>query len=84
MNSFAIDQTNSTIVATPMIWIFILSSVVFTAITFLVYYWMSRRDTTTLLENLASEWDIQAITERFTFRNRRNSDLQVSEAYRLT
>lgn len=85
MNFFAMDEAKSTIIATPMIWIFILSSAALTAITFLLYYWLLHRDSTTFQKlipkgNLASEWNIQAIKRQLTFRNRRDLDLQDSKA----
>ncbi|KAJ5759043.1 Mg2+ transporter protein CorA-like/Zinc transport protein ZntB [Penicillium odoratum] len=43
MNFFAMDEQKSAIVATPMIWIFFLSSVGLTALTFALYYLLEHR-----------------------------------------
>ncbi|RDA86583.1 hypothetical protein CP532_6011 [Ophiocordyceps camponoti-leonardi (nom. inval.)] len=44
MNFFAMDQVNNRIVATPMIWIYIVSIFFFTAATFAFYYWLVQND----------------------------------------
>ncbi|KOS44430.1 hypothetical protein ACN38_g4675 [Penicillium nordicum] len=44
MNFFDMDQTNNRIVGTPMIWIFFVSAAALTTVTFLLYYWLLRRD----------------------------------------
>ncbi|KAI1766161.1 hypothetical protein GGR53DRAFT_235139 [Hypoxylon sp. FL1150] len=44
MNFFDLDQESQRIVGTPMIWIYIVSSVVLTLATFSVYYWVLHHD----------------------------------------
>ncbi|KAJ5512548.1 Mg2+ transporter protein CorA-like/Zinc transport protein ZntB [Penicillium fimorum] len=44
MNFFDMDQANNRIVGTPMIWIFFVSSTALTAFTFLLYFWLLRRN----------------------------------------
>ncbi|RDA93447.1 hypothetical protein CP533_2654 [Ophiocordyceps camponoti-saundersi (nom. inval.)] len=44
MNFFAMDQTNNRIVATSMIWIYIVSILAFTAATVAFYYWLIQHD----------------------------------------
>ncbi|KAF4585777.1 Mg2+ transporter protein, CorA-like/Zinc transport protein ZntB [Ophiocordyceps camponoti-floridani] len=44
MNFFAMDQLNSRIVATPMIWIYIVAIAAFTAATVAFYYWLVKHD----------------------------------------
>ena len=44
MNFFGMDQDNNRIVGTPMIWIFVVSSIILTAATISLYYWLSLRD----------------------------------------
>ncbi|KAJ3495582.1 hypothetical protein NLG97_g3290 [Lecanicillium saksenae] len=44
MNFFAMDQPNSQIVCTAMIWIYIVTTLVFTIVTVIFYYWLLRHD----------------------------------------
>ncbi|KAI0169817.1 hypothetical protein GGR52DRAFT_485037 [Hypoxylon sp. FL1284] len=44
MNFFDLDQESQRIVSTPMIWIYIVSSVLLTLVTFVVYYWVLHHD----------------------------------------
>lgn len=44
MNFFAMDQPNSRIVGTTMIWIYILVTFMFTLVTVIFYYWLLRHD----------------------------------------
>ncbi|TQV95757.1 corA-like mg2+ transporter protein domain-containing protein [Cordyceps javanica] len=44
MNFFAMDQPNSQIVCTAMIWIYIVTTFVFTIVTVIFYYWLLRHD----------------------------------------
>ncbi|PFH62085.1 hypothetical protein XA68_15176 [Ophiocordyceps unilateralis] len=44
MNFFAMDQANGRIVATPMIWIYLVSIVALTAATVAFYYWLVQHD----------------------------------------
>lgn len=65
MNFFAMDQANSRIVGTRMIWIFIISAAAMTAFTFLFYYWLLHRDGFVFRRlvpkvRLVPDWNIQA------------------------
>ncbi|KAJ6785979.1 hypothetical protein PWT90_06274 [Aphanocladium album] len=44
MNFFAMDQPNSQIVCTAMIWIYIVTTFAFTIVTVIFYYWLLRHD----------------------------------------
>lgn len=44
MNFFSMDEANSRIVCTTMIWIYIVATFVFTGITVFFYYWLIRHD----------------------------------------
>ncbi|OAR00331.1 hypothetical protein LLEC1_02057 [Akanthomyces lecanii] len=44
MNFFAMDQPNSRIVCTTMIWIYIVTTFTFTIVTVIFYYWLLRHD----------------------------------------
>ncbi|KAI2781624.1 hypothetical protein F4815DRAFT_69492 [Daldinia loculata] len=44
MNFFDLDSDSKRIISTPMIWIYITSSILLTIITFLVYYWVLHHD----------------------------------------
>lgn len=44
MNFFDLDSDSKRIIGTPMIWIYIASSILLTIITFLVYYWVLQHD----------------------------------------
>lgn len=44
MNFFAMDQPNSQIVCTTMIWIYIVTTFIFTIVTVIFYYWLLRHD----------------------------------------
>ena len=44
MNFFDLDQNAQRIVGTPMIWIYVVSSVMLTVVTFSVYYWVLHHD----------------------------------------
>ena len=66
MNFFAMDKANSRIVGTSMLWIFVVSSVVITAVTFLFYYWLLHRDGVAFRRlapkvSLVPDWNIQAL-----------------------
>lgn len=85
MNFFGMDEAKSAIVATPMIWIFIISSAALTAVTFILYNWLLRRDNSTLDKlapkaNPASEWNMRAIKKQLTFKSRRDSGWEDSKA----
>ncbi|KAK5653980.1 hypothetical protein OQA88_7656 [Cercophora sp. LCS_1] len=44
MNFFDFDEEGGTMVGTGMVWIYVVSSVILTAVTFLFYYWLLHRD----------------------------------------
>lgn len=44
MNFFAMDEEHSRIVGTPMVWIFIISTIFLTLLTFVFYYWLMQHD----------------------------------------
>lgn len=44
MNFFDLDQDSQQIVSTPMVWIYVVSSVMLTLVTFSVYYWVVHND----------------------------------------
>ncbi|CAI7603500.1 unnamed protein product [Penicillium glandicola] len=85
MNFFDMDQTNNRIVGTPMIWIFFVSSIALTAITFLLYYWLLRRDgaafrgLTPKLQRTPS-WTIQGMRRRLTGGTNASIELQACPA----
>ncbi|KAJ5685591.1 hypothetical protein N7455_010722 [Penicillium solitum] len=81
MNFFDMDQTNNRIVGTPMIWIFFVSSISLTAITFLLYYWLLNRDSTAfrgLAPKIRSSptWTIEGMRRRFTGGSNASIELQ--------
>jgi hypothetical protein len=43
MNFFVMDEHSLRVKASPMVWIYVLSSVVLTATTGMLYYWVTRR-----------------------------------------
>lgn len=44
MNFFAMDQPNSRIICTSMIWIYLVATVVITGLTVIFYYWLIQHD----------------------------------------
>ncbi|KGO36019.1 Mg2+ transporter protein, CorA-like/Zinc transport protein ZntB [Penicillium expansum] len=71
MNFFDMDEANNRIVGTPMIWIFFVSAAALTAVTFLLYYWLLRRDSATLRAlapkiQRSQTWTIEGVRRRFT------------------
>ncbi|KAJ5165155.1 Mg2+ transporter protein CorA-like/Zinc transport protein ZntB [Penicillium coprophilum] len=81
MNFFDMDQENNRIVGTPMIWIFFISSIALTAITFLLYYWLLRRNGPAfrgLAPNIRSRqtWTIEEVRRRFTGGSNSSIELQ--------
>jgi hypothetical protein len=72
MNFFSIDQDNNRIVGTPMIWIFVISATVLTAITFFFYYWLSLRNGVLFRRHvpkvrISSKWAMKHLTQRLRF-----------------
>ncbi|KAJ5839581.1 Mg2+ transporter protein CorA-like/Zinc transport protein ZntB [Penicillium rubens] len=78
MNFFDLDQANNRIVGTPMIWIFFASSIALTAGTFLLYYWLLRRDGETLrgIAPSSQTWSIGGLRRRFTAGSNASIELQ--------
>ena len=71
MNFFGMEQDNSRIVGTSMIWIFVVSSTVLTAITFLFYYWLLQRDGAVFRRlapkiRITQDWNLKLLTRRLT------------------
>ncbi len=65
------DQDNSRIVGTPMIWIFVVSSAGLTILTFLFYYWLLQRDGVVFRRlapkvHMAPDWNLKELTRRLT------------------
>ncbi|KAH8697601.1 hypothetical protein BGW36DRAFT_427557 [Talaromyces proteolyticus] len=88
MNFFAMDQDNSRMIATSMIWIFIVSSVVLTTITFLIYRWRVQRDSDrhgmmlrSLVPrvNVPTDWNLRFMTRRLT-SNQTSADFGQKES----
>lgn len=81
MNFFDMDQANNRIVGTPMIWIFFVSSIALTGVTFLLYYWLLSRDGAAL-RGLAPKirssptWTIEGVRRRFTGGSNAGIELQ--------
>ncbi|KGO69020.1 hypothetical protein PITC_078450 [Penicillium italicum] len=81
MNFFDMDQASNRIVGTPMIWIFFVSAAALTAVTFLLYYWLLRRDSAAL-RALAPKiqkrptWTIEGVRRRFTGGGNSSIELQ--------
>lgn len=85
MNFFAMDQQNSRIVGTSMVWIFVVCSTILTAATFLFYYWLLHRDGTVFRRlvpkvNIAPEWNLQALKRQLTDRIRTGAEMQELQA----
>ncbi|KAJ5701714.1 Mg2+ transporter protein CorA-like/Zinc transport protein ZntB [Penicillium malachiteum] len=78
MNFFAMDQNNSTIVGTSMLWIFFIVSAVLTAFTFLIYYCLLHRNSPMvrrLIQGLP-QINIQSMKQRFRIRQRSGMELE--------
>ncbi|RCI08709.1 hypothetical protein L249_4814 [Ophiocordyceps polyrhachis-furcata BCC 54312] len=82
MNFFAMDQVNNRIVATPMIWIYIISIFCFTAATVAFYYWLVQHDDV-LFARLAPKIrhvpDWRSLARRFT-KTKEMEELQLVTA----
>ncbi|KAJ5650892.1 Mg2+ transporter protein CorA-like/Zinc transport protein ZntB [Penicillium longicatenatum] len=81
MNFFAMDQVNSSIVGTSMIWIFFVASVGLTALTFLIYYLLGHRNSVALPRltdrgQTAPQRNFQAMMRRFTGPSTVDTELQ--------
>lgn len=87
MNFFDMDQTNNRIVGTPMIWIFFVSAAALTTVTFLLYYWLLRRDGAALqglTPRIQSRptWSIEGVRRRFTGSTNSSTELQAYSAWK--
>jgi hypothetical protein len=76
MNFFALSQEDNKIIGTSMIWIFIISAIVLTAGTFILYHWLAHHDT--FMRKMApKKWisgDIKLTTLRRRLTGNRMSD----------
>jgi hypothetical protein len=84
MNFFAMDQNNSRIVGTSMIWIFVISSATLTALTFLFYYWLLQRDGIVFRRlapkvRIAPDWNLKYLTRRLTSSGT-NADIELQNS----
>lgn len=70
MNFFSMDQTDKTIMGTPMIWIFVVSAILLTVVTFTMYNWLSSREaffrTMAPKKWMPADLNIRKLTRRFT------------------
>ncbi|EED20718.1 conserved hypothetical protein [Talaromyces stipitatus ATCC 10500] len=70
MNFFAMDQTDNKIVGTSMIWIFVVSAILLTVATFIMYNWLSSHDTffRTMAPKkwMTADLNLRKLTRRFT------------------
>jgi hypothetical protein len=64
MNFFDMNQEAGRIVASPMIWIYVVSSVTITVMTMVLYYWLVRRGGTVYRKLAPSV----PVTQDFNFR----------------
>ncbi|KAJ5784530.1 Mg2+ transporter protein CorA-like/Zinc transport protein ZntB [Penicillium pulvis] len=81
MNFFAMDQDNSTIVGTSMIWIFFAASAGLTALTYLIYYLLGHRHSIALPRltergQAAPQRNFQAMLRRLTGTSTFDTELQ--------
>jgi hypothetical protein len=85
MNFFDMDTVSNRIVGTPMIWIFFVSSIALTAVTFLLYYWLLRRDGTALRGlapkvQISPNWSVGELRRRLTSGTNAGIELQTCPA----
>lgn len=82
MNFFDMDQEKSTIVATSMIWIFFVCSILLIGVTYGVYWWLVNRKQITIRWS-TREWpmppriNMKTIRRQFTRKAEDTSDLQI-------
>jgi hypothetical protein len=63
MNFFGLDQDTKRIVGSPMIWIFIISTIFLTAITVFIYYWRVQRNAKRrLIPRIPMDWNWKTMT----------------------
>jgi hypothetical protein len=60
MNFFNMDIETNSIVGTPMIWIYVVSAMVFTGVTFAFYYWLLQEQDSAIFRRLAPKARIAA------------------------
>ena len=73
MNFFGMDEEGGRIVATSMIWIYIISTAGLSATTFLFYYWLLHHEGglfNRLAPKVRMSTDWRALTRRFTGTNK--------------
>lgn len=70
MNFFAMDQQDNTIIGTPMIWIFVVSAILLTVATFIMYNWLSSHEaffrTMAPKKWMPADLNIRKLTRRLT------------------
>ena len=70
MNFFAMDQQDDIIVATPMIWIFVVSAILLTVATFTMYNWLCSHEaffrTMAPKKWMTHDLNIRSLTRRLT------------------
>ncbi|KAJ5765989.1 uncharacterized protein N7511_003605 [Penicillium nucicola] len=83
MNFFDMDIETSRIVGTSMIWIFFLSSLGLTAVTYLLYYWLIRHDGAAFhlpKMRLVPAWKFHDIKRQMRFGTKEARDFYEGEA----
>jgi hypothetical protein len=68
-NFFALDTESNRLVGSPMIWIYIVASILLTGATFVFYYWLIQRDNelfTRLVPKVRLSGDWRSLVRRFT------------------
>ncbi|KAF3397420.1 hypothetical protein DPV78_007373 [Talaromyces pinophilus] len=70
MNFFAMDQQDNKIIGTPMIWIFVVSAILLTVATFIMYNWLSSHEaffrTMAPKKWMPADLNIRKLTRRLT------------------
>lgn len=70
MDFFAMDQEENKIVGTPMIWIFVVSAILLTVVTFIMYSWLSRHEaffrTMAPKKWMTADLNLRKLTRRMT------------------
>ncbi|KAK3381855.1 hypothetical protein B0H63DRAFT_214704 [Podospora didyma] len=75
MNFFGFDGDNNRIAGSSMVWIYVLSSALLTAITFFFYYWLLHRENGAAFRRLApkiADWSLKDFGRRLTANNTNN------------
>jgi hypothetical protein len=83
MNFFDLDTEDSRIVGTSMIWIFFLSSFGLTAVTYLLYFWLMRRDGATFRLpkiRMVPAWKVQDLKRQLKIGTNEVKEIHEGEA----